>query len=76
VSAASAPGLTEVARDHYEYQRIRGCGAGGRTVLRVTVRGARRRDEVKRFLNIDCILVHIFLGSKFSGRIVSIGFSG
>jgi hypothetical protein len=70
------PGLTEVARDHYEYQRIRGCGAGGRTAVRVMVRGAWRRDEVKRFLNIDRILVYIFLGSKFSGRKVSIGFLG
>jgi hypothetical protein len=39
---------------------MRGNGAGaGRTV---------RRRWTKRFLNMTCILVHIFLGSKFLRR--------
>jgi hypothetical protein len=55
---------------------MRGIGAGSRRAGRRSVRGcagrvARRRwEEEKGFENMDSILGHIVLGSKFSRRIV------
>ena len=61
-AAPDVPGALAADRQagRAQYQRIRGIGRPGG--------GVGRRRRVMRLLSMDCILVHIFLGSKFPGR--------